>query len=47
MGPFDKACRHATAHDLLEHLAQDIAVAETAVTVHREGRMVRNLVLQA
>ncbi len=41
----DQPRRHAAADNLLEDLAQDIALAETAVTVHREGRMVGNLVL--
>jgi len=41
----DKARHHAAAHDLLEHLAQDIALAETPVTVHREGRVVGNRAL--
>ncbi len=42
----DQPRRHATADNLLEHLAQDIAVAKAAVAVHREGRMMGNLVLQ-
>ncbi len=41
----DQPRRHAAADHLLEHLAQDIARAEAAVAVHREGRMVGNLVL--
>jgi len=32
----------AALHSRLEHLAQQIAIAETAVPVLREGRMVRH-----
>ncbi len=34
----DQSRRHAAADNLLEDLAQDIALAEAAVAVHREGR---------
>jgi hypothetical protein len=37
----------APADNLLEDLAQDIALPEMAVTVHRESRMVGDFVLQA
>ena len=42
----DQARRHAAADRLLEDLAQDAAVAEAAVPVHRETRVVGNLVLK-
>ena len=42
-----KPAFHAAADNLLEDLAQDIAVAKAPVTVHREGRMVRNRVFYA
>ncbi len=42
----DQTGRHAAADDLFEHAAQDIAVAEPAVAVDRERRVVGNAVLQ-
>ncbi len=41
----DQTRRHAATDNFLEDSAQDIALAEPAVTAHREGRMVGNLVL--
>ncbi len=43
----DQSRRHAAADHLLEHLAQDIALTEAPVAVHRKRRMVRDPVLQA
>jgi hypothetical protein len=40
------AGRHAAAHDTFENLAQDIAVAEPAVTIDRERRVIGHLVLE-
>ena len=42
----DQTGCHAAADNLLEDLAQDIALAKTTVPVHREGRMVGNRVLE-
>ena len=42
----DQARGHARRNHLFEDLAQDIAVAEPAVPVDREGRVVGDLVLQ-
>ncbi len=39
--------RQAAPDHLLEHLAQDIARAETAATVDREGRMIRDRMFKA
>jgi hypothetical protein len=36
----DKPFGHAASHDGLEQVAQNIAVAESAMTVAREGRMI-------
>ena len=43
----DQPFLDAAAHRRLEQLAQQVAVAEAAVPVLREGRMVRNIALQA
>src|SRR5262245_5563506 len=42
----DEACIHARAHHGFEHLAQDVAIAKAAVTINREGRMIRHLVIE-
>ncbi len=39
--------RHAAAHHLLEEMAQQIAVAEAAMAVLREGGMLGDIALQA
>jgi hypothetical protein len=43
----DQSLLHASLDHTLEHLPERIALTETAVTVLREGRMVRHRVLQA
>jgi hypothetical protein len=42
LGPFS----HAAPYCCLEQLAQEITIAEAAMTVLREGRMIRHLALQ-
>src|SRR5262245_55683040 len=42
----DKTCIHAGADRGLEHLAQDVAIAEPAVAINRERRMIGNLVIE-
>ena len=42
----DEPCCHAPCNHALEDVAQDIALAEAAKPIHRERRMVRNLVVQ-
>jgi hypothetical protein len=42
----DKARGHAGCNHALEDMAQDLALAEAAEPVHRERRMVRNLVVE-
>ena len=42
----DQARRDAAAEDGLEHPAQEIALAEAAVPVLREGRMVRHVAIK-
>jgi hypothetical protein len=43
----DKPFSHAAPHCRLEQFAQQITIAEAAVTVLREGRVIRHLALQA
>lgn len=43
----DQPFAHATAQDRLEHMTERIAVADSTMAVLGEGRMVRNLILQA
>jgi hypothetical protein len=43
---FDQASIHAGLHHRLEHMAQDVAVAEAAMTIDRERRMVGHLVAE-
>ena len=43
----DKAGRNARRHDTLEHAAENVAVAEAFVARPREGRVVRDPVLDA
>ena len=42
----DQSRRKANAHHALEHQAQQIALAKAAMTVLREGRMIRDRVVQ-
>src|SRR5262249_32642410 len=42
----DETCIHARAHHGFEHLAKDVAIAKAAVTINREGRMIRYLVIE-
>jgi hypothetical protein len=42
----DEAGCHASCNDALEDVAQDVARAEAAKPIHRERRMVRNLVVE-
>lgn len=43
----DQPFGHAAAHRRLEHLAQQIAVAEAAVSVPGEGRVIRHRAIEA
>ena len=42
----DKPFSHAAPHCRLEQLAQEITIAEAAMTVLREGRVIRHVALQ-
>ena len=42
----DQAGRHTGRNDALEYVAEDIALSEPVQPVLREGRMVRNLVVE-
>ena len=42
----DQASLHAGPHHCLEHVAQDVAVAEAAVAIDRERRVVRHFVIK-
>jgi len=42
----DQARVHARTNHSFEHLAQDITVAEAAMTIDRKCRMIRNLVVE-
>src|SRR4029077_11118858 len=42
----DKARGHALCNHALENMTQDLALAEAAQPIHRERRMVRNLVVE-
>ena len=42
----DEARRHAGCNHTLENMAQDLALTEAAKPIHRERRMVRNLVVE-
>src|SRR4029077_1639577 len=42
----DQSLRNATAHRRLEQFAPEVAIAEPAVAVLREGRMIRHIAFQ-
>src|SRR2546423_783214 len=42
----DKARGHARRNNALENMAQYLALTEAAKPIHREGRMVRNLIVE-
>ena len=42
----DQSRSKANAHHALEHQAQPIALAKAAMTILREGRMIRDRVVQ-
>src|SRR5260370_37855668 len=44
--PFDKTVIHARPADRLKHLAQEVAVAEPAMAIDRERRVVGDLIVQ-
>jgi hypothetical protein len=43
---FDEACIHACSNHRLENMAQDVAVAEAAMAIDRERRVIGNPVVE-
>jgi hypothetical protein len=46
-GPFNQPFCHAASNHRLEQLAQQIAIAEAAMPILGEGRVVRHLAIEA
>ena len=42
----DETCVHAGPDHRLEYLPKEVARPETTVAINREGRMIRNLVIE-
>src|SRR5262245_3130096 len=43
---FDEACIHACSNHCLENMAQDVAVAEAAMAIDRERRVIGNPIVE-